>query len=531
VADQKPHVWDPWDPELPLQEQVDWCIRCADGTTWEGPWTFITTFCKTVDDMGQVNTIPRWEFVQDTVKDLWEGGDLHIEKSRQMMATWIVCAYMLWELQFRPQFIGFMTSRKEKLVDDGGENSSPNSLFGRIRWMHSKLPMYVKREVAFSFLKASCPANGAYIIGESANINMGRGGTYARLVGDEWAWVPQSELCFAAIRSACPRGIVLPSTPKGPTGNFSRLKKEKPPGFKFLRLHWTRHPERAKDAYVDPETGKLRSPWYDKNTQSMTPDQVARELDISYAKSIGGLVYTQFNEDRHVTAKAKFQPGQTVTVGLDFGIGAATAAVIGHIAGRELHVFADYEMVGKTGYENACNLKEKILAMGYRGRLDERGRMLDVTIYADPAGNAKEIATGSTVVREFRKVFPYVYTRKSRILDGIRAVRRLFIEDRLYIHPRCETFINWLAEYKFPTNLESEVLQDVPEKGPASHIMDALRYLVINNFPADDGVDVTTGPVARTLLGDGPLLSETPDKKWNDAYDHGPMTTVHRREF
>lgn len=441
---------------------------------------FITRFCRTVDNKGNIEPIPPWPYVREFVTALHSGEDLHVEKSRQMMATWIACAFVLWELQFRSGFIGFLTSRKEKLVDDGGENSSPNSLFGRIRWIHQRLPMFLKREVKFTYLKAECPASGSYLIGESANVNMGRGGTYTRAICDEWSQVPQSEGCFASLRSACVRGIVLLSTPYGPSGCFARIKKEKSDRFTYVTLHWRHHPEKGKEARI--VDGKWTSPWYEYEKKSMTADVVARELDISYSKSIEGLVYGEFDFNVHVR-RLRFAGNEgQVIVGVDFGILAATAAVIGVKLPNEIHWLRDYEKAGLIARENAKNVIQIIRDMGYKGPLSE------VTCFGDPAGNAREQKTGSSVIDDWRLAGLTTFrTRASKILDGIRAVRAMFADERMYISDECTTLIERLGEYRGVTGrggLGGTPDTDTPEHGPASHIMDAMRYPVVNLFPS-----------------------------------------------
>jgi hypothetical protein len=50
---------------------------------------------------------------------------------------------------------------------------------------------------------------------------------------------------------------------------------------KFIRLHWSAHPFYTKE-------------WYDWKTKSMTIEQVAQELEISYDASVSGRVYPRF---------------------------------------------------------------------------------------------------------------------------------------------------------------------------------------------------------------------------------------------
>lgn len=490
--------------DLSPREKVELCIAVSQ-PTFEAAMLFITKFCRTVDAVGNIAPLPDLPHVREFVLALHSGGDLHVEKSRQMMATWIACAYVLWELQFRSGYIGFLTSRKEKLVDDGGENSSPNSLLGRIRWIHERLPVFIKREVKFTFLKATCAATGSYLIGESANVNMGRGGTYTRAICDEWSQVPQSEGCFASLRSACVRGIVLLSTPYGPTGCFARIKKEKSDRFQFITLHWSKHPEKGRGAKI--VEGKWTSPWYEYEKKSMTPDTVARELDISYSKSIEGLVYGMFDFNVHVK-RLTYDPHARIVVGVDFGILAPTAAVIGMALPNELQWLRDYQKAGLIARDNALNVIDIIRSMGYKGPLSE------VWCYGDPAGNAREQKTGSSVIDDWRLAGLTTFrTRATRILDGIRAVRALLATERMYIDDSCTTLIENFGGYRGQTGrggLGGNPDTDTPEHGEQSHMMDAVRYPTVHLFPAR--------PSAANAVG-----TSTPTPSPFFGYEERPM--------
>jgi len=61
------------------------------------------------------------------------------EKTRQMGLSWLYCAFSLWGILFDRGFTGFMLSKKEALVDDGGDKSTKDSLFGKIRYMYDTL--------------------------------------------------------------------------------------------------------------------------------------------------------------------------------------------------------------------------------------------------------------------------------------------------------------------------------------------------------------------------------------------------------
>lgn len=72
------------------------------------------------------------------------------------------------------------------------------------------------------------------------------------------------------------------------------------------RLHWSIHPEKDQT-------------WYERESARMTPDEIARELDINYSMSVSGKVFSSFNEMKHVTKKFEVNPHRPVYRIWDFG--------------------------------------------------------------------------------------------------------------------------------------------------------------------------------------------------------------------
>src|SRR5690606_25819544 len=66
---------------------------------------------------------------------------------------------------------------------------------------------------------------------------------------------------------------------------FFRLREKFAPLGYVRRLHWTRHPDKARGLYYD-ERGKPRSPWYDEQEATAPSKQwLAQEIDIDVQAS------------------------------------------------------------------------------------------------------------------------------------------------------------------------------------------------------------------------------------------------------
>ena len=123
-----------------------------------------------------------------------------IEKCRQIGATWVTCAWAIWQWLYRPGFKITFGSRKSMFVDTAG---NMDSIFERLRFIVRKLPPPVlprgfddaKHLLHMRILN---PANGASITGEGGD-EMGRGGRSSVYVVDEAAFLEHPDQVEAAI--------------------------------------------------------------------------------------------------------------------------------------------------------------------------------------------------------------------------------------------------------------------------------------------------------------------------------------------
>lgn len=313
------------------------------------PAEFARRYCLTVHqtpDGPVAEPFPEYEYLRPWWSAFKSEDDFVAEKTRQVMASWACAAGFLHDILFRPDWSDLMLSRKERLVDDGGSTSTYQSLLGKVRFIYDRLPEALRRAVPldFSYLKIHNPAMQSTIIGESSSPQAGRGGNFRRALLDEAGFIPNSEQVYAAVRLAVPKGIITSGTPNGRANILYRLRST--PGMRLVRMHWSQHPERACSCNGDGHKGC----WYARQCETMTPAQIARELDISYDESVGGKVWYTFSRESMVK-DVPFLPGEPVWCFWDFGVGDETAILFaqverlhtarGRIA-RRIRVFGDY---------------------------------------------------------------------------------------------------------------------------------------------------------------------------------------------
>jgi len=239
--------------------------------------------------------------------------DLHIEKSREMTATWNLLMCFLWFAQFHSGMSFRVVSRTKDLVDS---TEDPDCLFAKFDFMIEHQPEWIINESLFNRTEMHYHfyETGSGIEGNSTTGDVARGGRATAIGLDEFAFVPDGYAMLRATR-ATTNCRLYNSTPNGTGNAFYDLKKAK---IKKIRLHWTQHPDKRRglyrsedgelkildnefrgvvrdsqgNGYIFPDNypfrldGKLRSPWYDcECDRAAHPMEIAQEIDIDYLGS------------------------------------------------------------------------------------------------------------------------------------------------------------------------------------------------------------------------------------------------------
>lgn len=175
------------------------------------PWEFINHWCVTYDprNAGGGDTPSTMPFVlfqrqQEYIQFLYalvtaEQSGI-VDKSRDMGATWLSCAFSVWLWLFKPGSSVGWGSRKEDLVDRIGD---PDSIFEKMRIIIRNLPpmfwpIGFNERMHFSHMRILNPETGSSITGEAGS-NIGRGGRKLIYFKDESAHYEHPEAIEAAL--------------------------------------------------------------------------------------------------------------------------------------------------------------------------------------------------------------------------------------------------------------------------------------------------------------------------------------------
>jgi len=456
------------------------------------PAYFITTFCQSLDvETGEKKVIPDYNYIIDVInrlEDARKTGKLKrevqkvlIEKSRQMIISWIVVAYCVWGLLFVDNFQALLISRKEELVDSRGDLKS---LFAKARYILRNLPKHLKpsdNQLEMRHMHISYKARGSALTGESSNSESGRGGSYSVVLMDEAAFIPYSESVYGAVVSAAKELIILVSTPNGKANIFYRLRYTQNTGFIIITLHWRLRPERNEK-------------WYHNQCQALGFNKmlIARELDISYEDSAEGKVFDiktpevviPFNLEN---IREDIFRGCPVFTGWDFGFSDPTAYLIIIAKGDGYYIIDDYAMNKQPVEFHFNQWKQSVERFGIR----------NVVHYADPAGQARPQDGGKSLFEQYLdKGIMFQEGINSHIL-GVSAIQALLSTKKLFIYDNCRHITEALAQARYPVDRLGQVKGEKYEHNEHSHILDCLRYAIVTynkfQFVDDDSYELRSG--------------------------------------
>lgn len=258
------------------------------------------------------------EFILDLQGAIDVGEDIVADKSRDMLATYMVLGVFLHGWLFRGHKY-LISSWKEDEID-GKEDTSTH--FGKLRFFLNHLPHWLlpkgfDRKRNSSSMKLQNPENGGTLTGSAASANLGSGRREDAIFFDELSkWLDSSNEAWTSASDATHCKIAV-WTPRGSGNKAAELIR----GEEVKRKHhlfWHLHPEKRytsleharavaaggvfdkvgkytvqahadqkkapSGCYID-QHGKIRSEWYDNECKKRKEDDIKENLDCSYLTS------------------------------------------------------------------------------------------------------------------------------------------------------------------------------------------------------------------------------------------------------
>lgn len=405
------------------------------------------------------------EVLHTLQQHLQQGKDILIEKSRDMGLSWLLALAFQWYWQFHTGGHFLIGSRKFDSVDQRGDMSS---LFEKIRFNLQHQPVWLL-PAGFNPSKHSTsgklfnPQNHNTIVGEASTDNFARGGRYKAILLDEFAFWPMADASYASAGQATPCRIVV-STPYGMNNRFADLRFS---GLiTVVSLHWSLHPHKTQA-------------WYEAQCQRMTPDEIARELDINYRLSIRNRVFNEF-APKHKASNLQLNAHRRVVRVWDFGYHCPACLLMQEDERGRWLVLREY--VGQR--VALVPFAQQVL----RDMEQRYGLDLMVSDYCDPAGGQVNDKGEHTSIDLLNQLGIYPQGVRCPLVGSIEKVRHALLEERPPLNGQGDSSPALLIDsegcpqlvlafeggYRYPPNAHDSELP--LEEHPYEDVMDCLRY-------------------------------------------------------
>lgn len=431
-----------------------------------------------------IQKFPDWDYLYEVADDLLKYKWVFILKSRQMMLSWIMVAYLLWVILFHQ-------GKKVAFQSKKGDNS--DDLIQRAKILYDHLPSW-KPQAEFSYCRIKVPENYSDAYGIPQGPEQIRSYTFSVIFSDEYGYQEQLQDTFSASKPAVDGGgqfIAVTTWPKG-RANFKKnwLRNEvfQPPFGKLLKIHYSRRPDKNEAWKREARKGYTEEAW--NREQEM--------LEIEEGKR---RIFEPFSELRHVNSGLIYQKEKQVLRGWDFGFhrpACSWSQIDDQDRWNDL-----YEVLGCD--EILENFAPRVIA-------ESNIRYPDATFidYCDFAGTHKSDKNKFTSIQILRDLLkkpmgePIICRPNLNIEDGHEIIRKkmvMWIGPRpgYQIHPSCVNSIDgFLSGYiygrdgKTPTgDLRDEDEKENNEKDYFKHLQDCRRYK-IQNIYTDKGDRMNT---------------------------------------
>lgn len=213
-----------------------------------------------------------------------------VSKTRDVGASWMVCAYALWGWLFKHPWDALLISRKEDLVD----SKNQASLFAKIDRLFWGLPVWMRpqgfdpdRHRQKLFLLN--PENLNELSGESTTSKSGRGSRATWVAFDEAAFIPELFNTWNGIASTTSHRFAISTESLDDGPDFYNLRTGTDMDFRpaLFELDWFDNPLND-------------DPWFDNEKMRMAsrPADFAREI-LRNPHMSSSLVYGQFHDPKY----------------------------------------------------------------------------------------------------------------------------------------------------------------------------------------------------------------------------------------
>ena len=214
-----------------------------------------------------------------------EGGDIIIDKSRQMGASWSLLGILHNTWLFRPDSKILELSRIENYVDEPGNDKA---LFWKHDYINAWLPEWMRPSNCLPgkknrvSMRITNILNNSGIFGEATTRNAARGSTRTIILLDEFSAVENGAAMRKATDDVAPCRIINGTASAG--SEYSRWVVSGE--IEVFKLPWWEHPMKGlgREVKYDKLLKKyfINSVWHKKEEERRGPKAMAEEIDMNH---------------------------------------------------------------------------------------------------------------------------------------------------------------------------------------------------------------------------------------------------------
>lgn len=475
-------------------ERVDWQKEITSRTPDEAKkWQFkeyrrcvedkvywFNNYIWTIDTRRTPSIIPftLWPKQVELIKQLDKYGDLFIDKARDLGISWTIMGWELHQVLYTKGFTALNISRKESEVQDSGNTF--HALHGRILFMYSRLPPFLKPRIHNPFLIVAVPSMNSIIKGESANPNAGRDTQYKFIFADEAAHIECLDEMWKGLRNAS-NSICLNSTPPTESVNnkFAEIKEMPDSGFAKMRFEWTDNPTHDEA-------------WYKKKTASMTEQEIAQEMLVQYDKARINRSYPEYDDGIHLLGhKVYLNPKSKLYCFMDFGLDGEVFAFAQKDFEDRLFMLYYKIFFNMLTIELYHEFIKCLDALCYTGELN------DIVYIGDKSGTKRNRVTKTSVIEDYKMVSNGqidIQTREMSNDEKMKCVKACF---KNYINGRPQFNISneptCLEMAKCFKNVTLNKIGTDHIDNKYTHVVNAVEYGINYLFPKTRAAGIVVG--------------------------------------
>ena len=432
----------------------------------KNPWHFMTNFVYTLERKEGIKKFPDYTYLKDFVREMKKERLLIVLKSRQMLITWTVISFLVWDCIIKGSSEVLLISKRE---------AESEELLKRAKFIYNNFPEALKVSVGYNNKNIiEFPGRNSRIISLPSSPDIGRTYSPKRIFWDEMAFTPFDEEVFQSLQPALDGGgsFIGVSSPNGINTKHAALcLNYREEGFKKIEIHYSLHPGKDEN-------------WVKEAKKGISIDRWNQEHELSM-ETVGRRVYERFSVKDNVI-DWKYNPVLPVYRSIDFGYHTPVVLWIQVTPDDGIIVFQEWigenNTIGEM-FEHIKSVDEKI-------GINED--IVEMT-YCDPAGSAVTDKGISSVDYLEEKGIKLDY-RNSSVLAGIDMVREKLMDASknvfLKVSGNCIRIISDFRQYSKKYNREEPKKDNVSD-----HTMDALRYFIVNFFDRDNVTLIYTIPL------------------------------------